>query len=204
MKRILGILTIFFIFTAISAQRTRDVVYLKNGSVIKGVVTEMEKGGTLKVRTSDGSLFVYPTDDVVRIEKEGKKRFAFHRTEKGFRPYYTGSVELGYNGGAQLSTSHGYQILPYLYTGVGAGITYWGDSDFSTPVFVNVRGVLPSKSDFSPYADTRLGYTFEDSVYFTLSVGCLYRIDERYAVRLGVGLVAEGEEYASLSFALDF
>ena len=46
-----------------------DVVYLKNGSVIRGTVVELVPGSTVKIRTSDGSVFVYEMDDVERIGK---------------------------------------------------------------------------------------------------------------------------------------
>ncbi len=46
-----------------------DVVYLKNGSVIRGTVVDWYPGSTVKIRTSDGSVFVYEMDDVERIGK---------------------------------------------------------------------------------------------------------------------------------------
>lgn len=48
----------------------KDVVYLKNGSVIKGVVVEQVPGVSLKIRTSDGSVFFYKMEDVEKMTKE--------------------------------------------------------------------------------------------------------------------------------------
>ena len=47
-----------------------DVVYLKNGSVIKGKIIEMTPGETIKIETADGSVFVYEMTEVERITKE--------------------------------------------------------------------------------------------------------------------------------------
>lgn len=47
-----------------------DVLYLKNGSVIRGQVVETNPAGNVKIRTSDGSVFVYPMTDVEKIVKE--------------------------------------------------------------------------------------------------------------------------------------
>lgn len=48
----------------------KDVLYLKNGSVIKGEILEFNMGGNVKIQTSDGSLFVYGTNQVEKLEKE--------------------------------------------------------------------------------------------------------------------------------------
>ena len=58
-----------FVFLSIGfAQETQDVVYLKNGSVIRGTVIEQVPGKSLKIKTSDGSVFVYTMDEVEKYE----------------------------------------------------------------------------------------------------------------------------------------
>jgi len=52
------------------AQEWQDVVYLKNGSVIRGMVIEQVPNVSLKIRTADGSVFVYAMDQVEKITKE--------------------------------------------------------------------------------------------------------------------------------------
>lgn len=47
-----------------------DVLYLKNGSKIKGSVVEMDPTNGVKIQTSDGSLFVYSLSDVDHVSKE--------------------------------------------------------------------------------------------------------------------------------------
>ena len=48
----------------------QDVVYLKNGSIIRGMIIEQVPNQTLKIQTSDGSVFVYQVDEVEKITKE--------------------------------------------------------------------------------------------------------------------------------------
>ena len=48
-----------------------DVVYLKNGSVIKGMVTEIIPSETIKIETTDGSVFVYQFDEIDKMTKTG-------------------------------------------------------------------------------------------------------------------------------------
>jgi hypothetical protein len=68
------VLSLFFLSAAfsINAQiNKRDIVYLKNGSIIKGYILEMVPNGTIKVKTSDGSIFIYKMEEVEKTAKEG-------------------------------------------------------------------------------------------------------------------------------------
>ena len=56
-----------FAFAQTSLQ---DVVYLKNGSIIRGDIIEMVPGETIKIMTSDGSVFVHDYADVQKFTKE--------------------------------------------------------------------------------------------------------------------------------------
>jgi hypothetical protein len=53
-----------------SQQQMDDVVYLKNGSIIRGMITEQIPNQTLKIQTKDGSVFVYNMSEVEKITKE--------------------------------------------------------------------------------------------------------------------------------------
>jgi hypothetical protein len=47
-----------------------DIVYLKNGSVIKGEIIEQVPNQSIKIQTSDGNIFVYNFSDIEKITKE--------------------------------------------------------------------------------------------------------------------------------------
>lgn len=51
-------------------EQMQDVVYLKNGSIIRGIIIEQVPNKSLKIKTKDGSVFVYNMDDIERITKE--------------------------------------------------------------------------------------------------------------------------------------
>jgi hypothetical protein len=57
----------------LAQDQMQDVVYLKNGSIIRGMIIEQVPGKSLKVQTSDGSVFVYSMDEVERITKESSR-----------------------------------------------------------------------------------------------------------------------------------
>lgn len=50
-----------------------NVVYLKNGSMIRGTITEMIPNESIKIETADGSIFVYEMKDVLKITNELRK-----------------------------------------------------------------------------------------------------------------------------------
>ena len=61
---LLGVSSVF------AQQSSQDVVYLKNGSVIRGVITEQVPNTSVKIRTTDGNQFVYAIADVSKMTKE--------------------------------------------------------------------------------------------------------------------------------------
>lgn len=56
---------------AVWAQTTlEDVVYLKNGSVLRGQVLEYDPNVNIKIQIKGGSILVYASSDVLKMEKE--------------------------------------------------------------------------------------------------------------------------------------
>ena len=70
MKKYLFLFVFLFSPQVFAQTQIRDVVYLKNGSIIKGQITEMNPSENLKIETADGSLFVYKMGEILKMEKE--------------------------------------------------------------------------------------------------------------------------------------
>ena len=105
MRKLLLLLTLLLsISTYVAAQNYTEVVYLKNGSIIKGVIIEQVPNISLKIKTSDGSLIICQMSDVEKItkeerytrdyRKEANNRKAARNTLKG----YKGFVDFAYIG----------------------------------------------------------------------------------------------------------
>ena len=47
----------------------QDVVYLKNGSIIRGVIIEQIPNNSITIQTADGNVFIYRMDEVETISK---------------------------------------------------------------------------------------------------------------------------------------
>ena len=62
------------VFSSNASADMIDVVHLKNGSFIKGVIIETIPNESLKIQTNDGSIFVYQMSEVEKMTKVRKKR----------------------------------------------------------------------------------------------------------------------------------
>lgn len=96
---------IFGISNVFAQQRMRDVVYLKNGSVIRGIIIEQVPNVSIKIQTSDGSVFAYKMDEIEKLAKEpfwderGKKSaglaFLYSFLVPGLGQHYNGQHTKG-------------------------------------------------------------------------------------------------------------
>lgn len=70
-KFLFTIITLAFAFTfQIHAQSKVSSVYLKNGSIIKGTVTQSNDTSQVKIQSENGSVIFASKDDIIRIEQD--------------------------------------------------------------------------------------------------------------------------------------
>ena len=67
---LLSVLLILSVAIMVAQTVYRDVVYLKNGNVIKGTIVETIPEKSIKIETADGNLFVYNMSDIEKLTKE--------------------------------------------------------------------------------------------------------------------------------------
>lgn len=172
-RTLLSIAAFVALAFTMNAQQYQDVVYLKNGSVIHGIITEQIPNQSLKMETKDGSVFICDMNDVAKITKDFQVNEEKNQgREYGWvsAPRYRGfvgeSVVVGVEDTedtrSQVFTSHGCQINPYLYVGGGLAVNYWiEDESFNIPVFAHIRSEIHKAYNkrVSPYLETRIGYS---------------------------------------------
>lgn len=180
-----------------------EAIHLKNGSVIKGVIIEQIPDKQITIRTSDGSTFVYPMEDISKITKEEKEsKIPFKISNEKYD--LTGSrfmIDLGYWAGGykgpELYFTYGSQINQYLFVGGGTGIHYMTDySTVSIPIFADVRGYALN-GPISPFIALRIGYKFntkeaprhakKGGLYCNPFIGVRFMTTKKQAVNLGIG-----------------
>lgn len=57
-------------FGAVYGSQEEDVVYLKNGSIIRGQIVELIPNKRISIRLAGGSILVYQLNEIERIEKQ--------------------------------------------------------------------------------------------------------------------------------------
>ena len=156
MKRAILFLTCLMGMTFAFAQSgMQDVVYLKNGSIIRGDIVDMLPDDVVRIKTVDGSLFVYDYVDVERFAKEEAKSYGVtFKTEKkspwaaGIMSYFVPGMGQLYNGESRKGwIDFATQIGGYAATlgGLGLAMEYsgYGNTYFAedgTPVYEYVAG----------------------------------------------------------------
>ncbi len=194
MKKLL-LLVALCLCTSVALAQTIEIVHLKNGSRIRGIITEQVPNKHLKIQTSDGNLFVYTFDEVEKITKElpGQEpvsAFGYRRNNayaSSFRPHYEGGVDFGYSigvgdgdgtGRVSFSTTHGCRVIPELYVGAGLGVDcYHGLETYGMLIFADFRGNF-ARLAVKPFLNFRIGYSVDgiDGLYFSPSIGINYKM----------------------------
>lgn len=152
---------LIFIAFPMSAQKSKDVLYLKNGSIIFGKLIEI-KDGQYKIQTSDGSTFLYKTDEVDRFAKESPQFDG--RKLNGF----SFAMEAGLLAGAQ----HTDYTAPFSFNFL-AGVTSKTNNVFSFGSGVEFLG-MPYTPLFLEYK--RLIYDRKTTPFVFLRGGALVQL----------------------------
>jgi hypothetical protein len=206
MKKNLTLL-LFILFASVSfgQNKYQEVVYLKNGSIIRGVIIEQVPNKSIKIETADRNIFVFQMDEIEKLTKEpyqGKGNRSIKETGNWHQAGYKGLVEFGYDIGIgdfgkdrfKLNLVNGYQFNQYISLGLGTGLRYYFDyKEALIPIFADIR-VNVIDNDVSPYLSLGIGYTFDATnnfkgVGFLLNptVGVSFMISDKSAFNVGIG-----------------
>jgi hypothetical protein len=144
-----------------SAQTNKqDVVYLKNGSSIRGKL--IIDSTVVKIQTSDNSVWAFNRGDVDSIKKEPRHARSYLMTRQ--KGYYNVSVaganipppDISTIQGLALSMSNGYRFSPYFSVGGVVGLDVF-EQDIYLPVSLECRGEIIRRSA-TPFWFAQYGY----------------------------------------------
>jgi len=153
-------LTIVIILTIISlplsAQKKKDALYLKNGSIIYGKLIEITDS-QYKIQSSDGSLFIYPITDVEKFAKESPL-FAGRKME-GFGIALEAGLLIGaqntrYPAPFSFNFMGNYTMDTKNIVSFGTGVEFLGTP--YTPLFLEYKYLLKDKKT-CPFVFVRAG-----------------------------------------------
>lgn len=145
----------------------QDIVYLKNGTELRGKITEYNLEGNLVIDTWSGTQMTMPSVNVKRVvqkckgEKVERIPTPYSFRESGWYHATRFSSLSGANGlGFGLQHSSGLKLNRLLGIGVGVGMENFDpwDRDVATfPIFAEVRGYLLAKK-ITPFYAFGAGY----------------------------------------------
>jgi opacity protein-like surface antigen len=182
-----------------------DVVYLKNGSSVKGHIIEQIPNVSLKLQTRDESIFVYRMSEVEKITKE-----VVIEEVKQSKSGVAGTLDVGYNFGVgkyaldrfSMNFSIGHRSYPksykggYLDLGIGVGMRYFPNmligsesqvKGYCFPVFAHLRGTS-SDSKASFYSSFDIGYSLPKvGLMQNSTIGVDIKINNQSSFFIGVG-----------------
>ena len=160
-SKLVSIFLILVLFANLSfAQKhKRDVVYLKNGSIINGQIIGELPSGQVKVKTRDNSLWVFEAsqiDSIGHSVKEYKpvQSGYFNLTEGGI---LAGNTNNKYDSPFSLMNISGWEFKNRISVGAGAGVEFF--SETYLPVVADLRYSL-SRKGVMPFFGLQGGYSF--------------------------------------------
>ena len=148
----------------------QDVVYLKNGSVIQGIIIEQIPNVSVKIKTETGDIWVFSYDEIEKITKEETGSVVIPEMQiwkypeipgKIDRKGFFGYAKMGYisyrgEGGGIITVGgvSGVGLGPVFIGGggeFGLGVGWWHLIRF-LPIYVETKFFFMPKSHFTPTA----------------------------------------------------
>lgn len=220
MKKIFLIAAMLIASVSAFSHSLREVVYLKNGSIVKGDIVEFQPDKLIKMETADGSLFVFEYNDIEKITRE-RVCCDYHPVydeptevsydnasflNRGYRGFVSVETLLGDFIGCGITTTHGKQVNEKFFVGGGVGMFIaedWMEDHYSFPVYAALRVDFLNKK-ISPFMGLRTGIDFAaegpSGFYGDFSFGCRFK---RSSVSFGINTM-RGNYYDSDDIDRDY
>jgi hypothetical protein len=207
-KLFASVLLLIFTLISLSAQKKKDVLYLKNGSVINGKLLEASDS-QYKIRTADGSIFIYSSPEVEKFINETPLFEGRKKSGIGI------AMEAGFLIGAQSSqykSPFSFNIIGNVTVntrnifGIGSGAEFLGTS--FTPLFLEYKYLFSDKKS-TPFIFARGGKIFHlkgesennDFAYPQYNYRKSYEGGASFTLGTGISWVKEdGETYLSFAY----
>jgi hypothetical protein len=170
MKRFVfsAIAVLLFLNPYLQAQDSyEDVVYLKNGSVFRGMIFEIVPGKSITIEAENHFVYTVTYEQIERIRKEPRQRIStsissYSSDAEFSTPHYTNLFQIGMlTRRAQPLTTFGLirsaNAGEHSTLGIGLGWDAYGLGAM-VPLFVDARSFL-FREETSPFVFTDVGYS---------------------------------------------
>ncbi|HAQ37040.1 MAG TPA: hypothetical protein DCX89_04340 [Saprospirales bacterium] len=206
MKRLAYLIMLFFLTSSVRAQQNDfiSIVYLKDGSVLEGKMTEFRENQFIKMDLGGNEVTIsYASIQKIKHKNLAarsasvygfKEKGLYNQTSLGFLP---GKVSTESLVGLEFDHSIGYLLNRWLGLGLNLGLATYdqGSNDIYYSVSGECRGYLLAKN-FSPYYTLKGGYGFinADESFLEANGGYFFNpsLGYRFSGRSNVSFILEG------------
>lgn len=136
-------------------------------------------------------LLLLQTFSIVATSQKRADKSNNHTGYKGFikKGYYLLPQDW-FSTAIEITTSHGYQLSPMFYTGLGtgAGVSYGYNRNLYVPIFANLR-VTPLNKRHAPFGNIKTGVYlgFTNGLFLSTIAGYRLEMDKRGGFNTGFG-----------------
>ena len=214
MKQFLVLIFILVATVNLFAQNTKgtkDMVILKDGSILYGKILDFEIGGNVELKLISGRVLTFSSNEIKKIElnsneKEIPKANYTFKNEVFYNNFnlklISGSSTANSNisvfrFGIGMDYSFGYRYNDFLSIGLGTGIeTYgYGLKEVFSPIYFEYIGFL-KKSDVCPFVRLHGGYGFVTAAGDNV-------IDKSGGINYSAGFGIKYPAFESMSYVFD-
>lgn len=202
------------------AQNMIDIIYLKDGGVIRGVILEKVEGDYVRILTGRKTKQTVKFSEIEKLHQEEMNEISVtHTSGSQGKTRYALQADLGFLkdfkdtslSRIQVDIVNAFRVSPYLSFGLGMGVRFYtGARDLLIPVYGNVRLKLLDRK-LSPFFSISYGYSFDSSndkegISFT-GIGSLWRVQAGLSVQtfrksyLCAGFQHEVQQFRQASLA---
>lgn len=171
---------------SLSAQEYNDVLYLKSGKVVRGLITEVKTGEYIKILTSSQEAFIYNIGEILEtykdIEADNRQKQAIPELS---RPKgYFGIVKYTFPYfKVDMDFINGYRFSEKFAAGIGMGLKVYDKKNIGLPLYIHLRKEF-SSSGFCPFLawDSGVKIVFHQRCYpyFSQQAGIGFRISRGF------------------------
>jgi len=204
---IIYVTILIFPFIAKAQITNEDVLYLKNGAVIRGSIKRQYHNQKLKIKQSDGSITTYNADSIAKRTitiNDSIYNIPIIDTNKSFQSGIKGTLEFNYGKGlgkykedASIGAAFiiDYQFDQIYYVGAGIGIDAYSQVTF-IPIFVDLRMNLSTSTKLTAFCAVEAGYSLgsgynKGGIIFNPSIGMKYYLSPTSSVNISLGFKAQ-------------
>jgi hypothetical protein len=208
MKTVSFLMMFFLLSVSVYSQKNMDdVVYLKNGSRIQGIILQLYPDSIVQIKQMGGSVWIFSMKEVSMIAKEDRTR---HKAVIADGIGYQFGMDAGFLIGSGNSENvapigvhmlNSYRIIPSVAAGIGAGLEFFRTTQI--PLYLDVRYYYNRKF-YAPYLFVQGGAMLPLGKEINYAEGLTYKGKTGYMINSGIGFLFPMSEKSAFSLSFSY